>query len=272
MARGEPHLILTLDTKEPIELGDFVGAFTSVGNEYERFIKQTNPDLPGNATMYVREVRKGSIVADMLPWIAYTAPFIAEMDKALIVEQFVRLWGSRFRALLGRGKTAVPETRSELKDWSDAVRAVATDPDASVKLEAAVFEDGKKKIRAAFKFDTKEARKAQKTIETRQRRLEKKEHADHQRVLMRFTRSDIGDVSVGKPSGERVKIEEISDRALALVYASELAEQRIKHEIRDADENVYKKGFVVDVNVRSSGGRPVAYAVTHVHQVIDLPD
>lgn len=44
-----------------------------------------------------------------------------------------------------------------------------------------------------------------------------------------------------------------------------------KHEIREADENVYKKGFVVDVNVRSAGGKPAAYAVTHVRQVIDLP-
>jgi hypothetical protein len=59
---------------------------------------------------------------------------------------------------------------------------------------------------------------------------------------------------------------------LALIYASELVEERIKHEIREADENVFKKGFVVDVNVRSIGGRPVAYAMTHVHQVIDLPD
>lgn len=73
---------------------------------------------------------------------------------------------------------------------------------------------------------------------------------------MRFTRSDIGDVTVGKPSGERVKIEEIADRSLPLVYGSELAEERIKHEIREADENVYKKGFIVDVNVKSTGGRP----------------
>lgn len=89
---------------------------------------------------------------------------------------------------------------------------------------------------------------------------------------MRFTRSDIGTVNVGKPSGERVKIEEISDRPLALVYGSQLAEERIKHEIREADENVFKKGFIVDVNVKSTGGRPVAYAITNVHQVIELPE
>ena len=89
---------------------------------------------------------------------------------------------------------------------------------------------------------------------------------------MRFTRSDIENVKVGQPSAERVVIEELSERPLALIYGSDLAEKRLKHEIREADENVFKKGFVVDVNVRSSGGKDVAYAVTHVHQVIDLPD
>lgn len=59
---------------------------------------------------------------------------------------------------------------------------------------------------------------------------------------------------------------------MPLVYGSELAEERIKHEIREADENVYKKGFIVDVNVKSTGGRPVAYAITNIHQIIDLPD
>ena len=67
-------------------------------------------------------------------------------------------------------------------------------------------------------------------------------------------------------------IEEISDRSLPLVYGSELSEERIKHEIREADENVYKKGFIVDINVKSTGGRPVAYAITNVHQIIDLPE
>jgi hypothetical protein len=40
---------------------------------------------------------------------------------------------------------------------------------------------------------------------------------------------------------------------------------------READDNVYKKGFVVDVNVQLVNGKPAAYRVTNVHQVIDLP-
>jgi hypothetical protein len=271
MVAGKPHIVLTLDTKEPIELGAFVGAFTSLGNEYDRFIKQTEPDLAGEADLFVSKVRSGSIVVDLVPWLSMVAPFIDDTEKALIIEKFVHVWKERFESLLS-GKDKAPETRSELKDWADAVKAIATDTNGSAKIEAVTFEKGKRKLRAAFKFKSSEAREVLKTVERQQQLLEKKQHADHKRVLMRFTRSDIGDVTVGKPSGERVKIEEISDRALPLVYGSELAEERIKHEIREADENVYKKGFIVDINVKSTGGRPVAYAITNVHQIIDLPD
>lgn len=67
-------------------------------------------------------------------------------------------------------------------------------------------------------------------------------------------------------------IEEITEKPKALIYGSEMIEQQIKHEIREADDNIYKKGFVVDANVRLRDGRIVGYAITKVHQIIDLPD
>ena len=142
LATGEPFIVLRLETTQPIELSAFVGAFASLGDEYERYIKATNPDLVGEADMYVREVRTGSIVADLIPWLSLYAPFISDMEKVLIIENFVRTWGGRFQALLGRGDTPPPESRSELKDWADAVKAIATDPNGSATLEAAVFQDG----------------------------------------------------------------------------------------------------------------------------------
>ena len=59
---------------------------------------------------------------------------------------------------------------------------------------------------------------------------------------------------------------------MALVYSSDLAEQRIKDEIRTAQDNIYMKGFEVDVNVEVRNGRPIAYRITNLHDVIDLPD
>jgi hypothetical protein len=109
-------------------------------------------------------------------------------------------------------------------------------------------------------------------VHSSQHELEKPAQEPHERVLMVFTRSDVHSASLGKPSGEKVLIEEISDKSISLTYGSDLAEQKLKHEIREADENVYKKGFIVDVHTKKVRGKPVAYAVTHVHDVIDIEE
>ena len=197
---------------------------------------------------------------------------ISVADQALILDGFVSLWGKRLSALIHGSEVEQPDSKAQLRSFHDAVAAIATDQDASSTLEAAAFEDGNRKIRSVFKFDTTDARKAQKTIEARKRELDATENADHVRVLMYFTRSDINTVDIGKRSGELVKIDRISDKALPLMYGSNLAEQRIKHEITEADDNIFKKGFSVDVNVELRGGEPKAYSVTAVHQVLDLPD
>lgn len=270
MGEYPAHIILKLDTKNPIELGDFVGAFTSLANEFDRFIKAEHPDLASDAQIYVREVNAGCIEADLIPWLAVAAPLIAEMDKVLIVEDFIRRWGSRFLSFANGNREAQPASRPELKDWANAVAAIAKDPNASSTISAATYEDGKRQVRAAFKFSTGEAAQAQAMIEDRRGELDRKQGGKYQRVLMCFTRSDINDASIGRPSGERVTIEEISPGSLPLMYASEIAEERIKHEIRET--KIYKKGFVVDVTVQTRAGRPVAYAVTNIHQVIDLDE
>ena len=126
MAQVEPFLILRLDTKEPIELGAFVGAFTSLANEFERYIKRSYPDVSvEEAELFVRKVRRGSVIVELLPWVAVAAPFISDMEKALVVDKFVRIWAARFQALFTKKNKETPNTRSELKDWSDAVAAIA---------------------------------------------------------------------------------------------------------------------------------------------------
>ena len=266
-----PHIVLNLKTKNPIELTDFVSAFTSISNQYEKFIRAHYPDMSSDANFFVREVRAGSIEAELIPWaLQGLSAVVNVIEQVEIVVKFVQNYGGALSPYLGGSKS--PEvTRSDLKDFMGAVSAIANDPNGHATLRAVAFEDGKKKIKAAISFDTSEARQAQRQIEDQQVMIEANESADHQRVLMVFTQSNIKDATMGKRTGERVKVEEISPRDLPLIYASDLAEQRIKHEVREADDNVYKKGFVVDVNVQLVNGKPAAYRITNVHQVIDLP-
>lgn len=268
MAGVSVHIEVFIDADGPIELGDFVTAFTSLGNQYGRYMKQEHPDLKEDARLFVREVRPGSFIGDLLPSVA---SFIGIMDQALIVEQFVRLYGKRLRTYFDIGGRLEDASKAELKDFMGQVAAINRAKNGRGEIRAVSYEDGKRQVRATVEFNTVTAQKATKEIEAHKAELDAIGSADHERVLMTFKRSDIGTAAVGVRSGERVIIEEILEKDLALIYGATMAEERIKDQMRNTEENIYHKGFVVDVNVTTKGGNPVAYNVTHVHQVIDIP-
>ena len=272
-AMGEQQSFLTLkiDTHEPVEIGDFVGAFTSLANEFERFVKQEHPQVKVEPRMFVREVRYGCIEADMITGVAVTLANGAA--HLMVLEDFVRRWGARFN-MLRTGHVPPDQLNSspELKDWLKAVRSIIKDPTASHRLTAANFVDGARQIGASFEFSAIEARAAEANIETRQEQLAKPNTNPRERVLLRFTRTDVHDARVNKRSGELVVVEALSTKDKPIMFLSEMVEQEIRSAIRDADENVYKKGFVVDLVCQMSGDKISAYAVKALHSVIDLAD
>lgn len=272
---GSPHIIVHIETKNPIEIGDFVGAFTSVASQYRKFVQESYPELDGDADIYVTEVRQGSIIADLIPWAIVAWEQVPEhLKRAEIVIEFMRKYGASLGKYLRGDSRDEKATSSDLADYMRQVSAIAKDSNGTAALEV-VIEDGKggkKSVRAGVKFNSRQARHAMEQIERHQRVLEKTVSATHERVLMVFRQANTKDSPVGRRTGERVVIEEISPKDIALVYASALAEERIKHEIREADDNLFRKGFVVDVNVRRHAGKPALYQVTDVHEVVDLPD
>lgn len=276
MGRVTAQIILSIRTKNPIELGDFVSEFTSVASQYDKFIREKHPDLSPEARIFVKQIKRGSIIAELLPFAPLAmfgaSEVVSSLEQINAVNEFVRTYGSKLKAYFKKGGEVEDASRSDLKDFMGSLAAIANDPDGSASLEAAVFEDGKRKIKAAVKFTSRDATRAVEQIEQQRRKLERKDSADFPRMLMVFRQANVKDSIVGKRTGEWVIVESISDKELPLIYASDLAEQRIKHEIREADDNLFKKGFVVDVNVQTRAGRPVGYRVTNLHQVIDLPD
>lgn len=264
-------LTLTISNSQPILLEDFVHAFTSLAEDYRSGVSANDKFISEDAEIYIKEIRSGSIVADLIPIaISVTPLIVAEADRLMLAVEMVERWKNRFKSILNG---VIPEgsTKSELKNWMNGVEAIARDPNASAILEAATFSDGRRDIKAAFKFTTADAKKIKSSLGDELQRLEDKKQADFERVLMVFTRADITPSQVGKRSGERVVISEISDKPLALAYGSELAEQRIKHEIRD-DESIFRKAFNVDVRVQLINKKPAVYSVLNVHEVIDIPE
>ena len=230
-------------------------------------MRQAYPDLDSEARIFVKEIRPGSIIADLIPGIA---SLIGHMDQVLIIEQFVRVYGERLGKYFRIGGRAENATKSELEGFMGQIAAVANNKNGKGQIRSVAYEDGKRQVRARIDFNTDIAERATREIESHKKELDAVSSADHERVLMVFKRSDIGSAGIGVRSGERVIIEDISDKDLALIYGSNLAEERIKDQMRNTDENIYHKGFVVNVNVTTRNGKSIAYAVTNVHQIIDI--
>ncbi|TVP72945.1 MAG: hypothetical protein EA339_04745, partial [Rhodobacteraceae bacterium] len=121
----------------------------------------------------------------------------------------------------------------------------------------------------AVQFNTVEAKQAVYEIEGQFREIAAVTDFDHENKLLTFYQSNRKDS--GK-TGEKGVIEDISAKPLAVVYASDLARERIKGEMLDGERNIYKLGFFVDVNVATRAGQPVAYRIKAVRDVIELPD
>lgn len=278
-AMGEEgaHLRLKLDTDEPMALGDFVGEFVGIGNQFEKFIAREHPALKAESEVFVKEVRAGCIEADLVTWIVSGGigfptmkAAIDYIDKGQILAKFVNDLGGRISPYFSRGGRDPTASKGDLSDFLKAVKGISRDPKGSGKLEAAGFEDGKRQVRAFFKFSSQEARTAETEITEHRRELEKKTDENQERVLLRFVRPSVEAGKPGKKGGERGIIESIHKRALPVLYASGMAEEKMLHEKMQLAGNVFRALFDVNVNVElGATGRPIAYRITAIHTVLE---
>jgi hypothetical protein len=270
MHDSDPHLILKIDTKQPIELGEFVSTFVGLGSQYERFHDAEHPEARGEARFYVREVRAGSIIAELIPYSPVAIPALGAMmagvKNANDLIKFVDNVRDKLKPYFKRDGRTPEANKSELGDFLKTVQAVAHDEDGSLSL--AVYENGQQRVE--FDFTTREARRAEGNLLDHRRELESTTAADYQRVTLRFVRPSAEAGKPGRKGGERGIIDRISPYARPVMYASDMAEQRMKHELIEAEGNVFRLLFDVDVNVElSATGKPLAYRITAVHTVVD---
>lgn len=276
MGEAGAHIRLKLDTSEPISLSDFVAEFVGIGNQFEKFVAREFPAFKGESEFYIKEVRSGCIEADFVAWVVGSGSLLGigvaaldAMDKLQIFTKFVQDFGSTLSRYFKPGGRADNVSRGDLGDFLKTTEAIATDPNGSLLLEAAAFEDGKRQIKAAFKFRTPEARIAEQELITHRKELEAKTDTSKQRVLLRFVRPSIEAGKPGKKGGERGIIESISKRAMTILYASDLPEERMRYEKMQIEGNVFRALFDVSVSVEvNASQKPIAYRIMEVHAVI----
>jgi hypothetical protein len=268
-------IIVRIETTNPISLTDFVEGFLGVGSQFEKYTARAEQGIA--AEFYVQEVRAGSIIVELLPVLTdpATGPLFKEaldnIARGKLVVDFLSNLKERLSKYLTGGRDA-EASKSDLRDFHRTLHGIATDPKGSVELVAAEYRDGERDITSRFIFRTPEARRGLEAIQEHQLELAAATGEDRQRALLKFIRPSLELARMHKRSGEKAIVERLSPKALAVIYASDLARERIQHEMQDGDANIFRLLFDVDLSVELSNGKPAAYRIMAVHQVIDPED
>ena len=91
---GTPSLELRICTSQPVELMHLIGAFTGISNQFETFIKREHSDFEGAVSLYVREIRAGSIILELVPILQ---PLVSDINAILVIDSFIE----RTREIIG---------------------------------------------------------------------------------------------------------------------------------------------------------------------------
>jgi hypothetical protein len=265
---GEADAVLTIriDTRDPVELQDFTASLQAFEAQFRRHYEHTHPDTDAaEATLVVKTVRSGSIIVDV---IAVLAPIIGDVERIKTIIDYVDMIREKIGPWLKPGGRNPEASVKDLQSFHRAVASIAKDTNGSLDLKARfVSKNGSgDEVRSEFALSSQEARMVQQNIAAEQIERQAPSQSEFKQVVMTLHQASLDEARTGKAAGEKGIIETIGEKPLKLVYASDLAGQRIKSEIRD-DGNPLRKAFVVDVNVETVRGAPHAYRITQVHSV-----
>lgn len=261
-----------IEFSQPIELEDFVQAFSSIGSEYERFIAGSHPDFRGDAKVFLRKIEEGSIVAEL---VAYSTTLLSSMGVSTASEFAKHLGGSLSNAIIGNlsgEKDSLP--KKHLSDLRGMLEVVAKDPNGEGSLSVyRKIEDGSYSSEEILRYDTRDANKGVSNLDEAVRQLGNPSREKAEQVLMVFHQVNRNIGPLDKRSGDKVTIVAKDPKPKAIVYLSDEVQRAIKREITEAEENVMKRGFIVDVDVeRLPNGNIAAYILTAIHDIFELPD
>lgn len=250
-------LLVEIRNERPIELRDLTLSLLALGQSYEDYVISAGYDLtPGNVRLYVRELRSGSTIADL---VGYADQIHAFVDMVDTLAGFVASTNDLLQFFLGFQKLTHLPSKKEAERLNQVLEPIAKDNGAQLILQV----NGDVKIDQSVKINYQQANAAQNQI-TRYLSGKVPKNSIHrdQLLYLRQVRDDVsGSV------GDRGVIDRLSSRQVKLQFASESAKKTILDQAYPI-----RVAFVVDVDVNTVEDEPALYRVLDVKDVISRPD
>jgi hypothetical protein len=251
------YLRFELKNSKPVDLLDLTGALSAFGDAYKDYVISAGLEhVPDNVRLFVREVRSGSIIADLIS-LAHQASFVVDHKEA--IAQFASHLNDilQFLLLPGAMSESASPTKKEAAQAISIMEPVAKDSASQLNVTVA----GDMHVHQHYHYNSQEANAIQNNAHRFLGRPLPTSQLYQDQILSLYQMR-------GDPSakvGDKGIIEEISPLPAKIVFSSE----EVKKQIIEQPENPFKKLFLVDVQAKAAEGKVRLYQIFAVKDVLD---
>jgi len=258
----EARLTIRIENKYPIELMDLTRSFNSFADEYNRHLSQ-QPDFPdqANIRLYIKEIKTGSVVADLIAMSAPALPVISYIVYANSIISFSRYLKMAYDYLLGDSKTKPLLAKHNYENLRDIVEPIAKDNGSQIFIQ----NDIKGNVQISLTLNSVQANAAQNAARREIQALTEPLTGVQQQVLLYWyqARKD-----VKSQVGDRGIIESISKKPVKVIFGTE----GINDSMLLERENPFKFGYIVDVIVETVNDKPAVYKIINLYDKVELQE
>lgn len=257
-------LVITINNKQPVELIDLAQSMLALAGEYRQMLSgAVGGGDPDEVKLYVKEVRSGSIIQELVPIAIASLPFISHCNT--IVEFANHLgtlknWFLDNRSVSGWDGDLIE--KKTLLNLSALLEPVAKDPGSSMSIGAVTVNGD---INLSISIGSQEASAIQNNVNHALREEKRSIAGEHKSVVMYWSQARNDKRA---KSGDKVIIESISKSAVKVAFSSDDLKKRMLFDVA----HPFEKAFIVDVWAETISDKPVLYVVHEFHDVLDRDD
>lgn len=253
-------LLIHIEQKNPIEIGDFTKSLNGICGLFTAYAAEkgmcaTTPKL------YVNKIQEGCI--DVFLQLAQAfVPFISEAN---IYFDFVAHI-SKIKDFLVKGEGEKPNlSKTELDHLSDAMSFIVNDAKGEVDIKAIKGDTSYEFNNCNFIFaDGNSIQNQADRLKKELQEMQTDKHGVYTNQLLTISQAK-GDMKAN--TGNKGIIDDLyNSKPLPLSFANDYIKLQM---LKDDGTNPFTKAFLVDVEVRTAGGKPVYY-VTALHDIVDM--
>ena len=250
-------LEIKINNERPVQLVDLTMSLLGVGQQFERFIEaETNEQHAIGSELYIKEVRSGSIIVEL---IAQAAPVVPLLWTGGTLKEWAEYAQNTLQWLTGQLKDPPKEvTKQDLKQWKNILEPVAKDNGSQMNFSVT---DGGQVINQFF-INSVQANAAQNRITRELEKLDEPDNHTQRKRVMTWHQTRFANDAL---TGDKAVIESISKAPVKVLFENQAVKKAMLHGDSRFNKPWHELAYIVDVKVQTISGVPKVYTILDFH-------